>query len=150
MHDHVHISRVQTSYINRLSIADNNSIRPSIGGLTGHSCMRGNMQALIAHRAAIIIIVGLILIRANSAKDTLHIGVLVSVEGDLNLSGYIPAMNIALERINNDSTLPFDFNVTLNDSMVRARLCIYIIYIYILFKEFSVGRSKVKSVLYFP
>ena len=80
------------------------------------------MPALIAHWAAIIIIAGLILIRVNLAKDTVHIGVLVSVEGDLNLSGYIPAMDIALETINNDATLPFDFSVTLNDSMVRTGL----------------------------
>ena len=80
------------------------------------------MPALIAHWAAIIPIAGLILIRGNLAKDTVHIGVLVSVEGDLNLSGYIPAMDIALETINNDATLPFDFSVTLNDSMVRTGL----------------------------
>lgn len=83
------------------------------------------MPALISLREAIITIAGLILIRVNLAKDTLHIGVLVSVEGDLNLSGYIPAMDIALETINNDTTLPFDFSVTLNDSMVRTGLYSY-------------------------
>ena len=83
------------------------------------------MPALISLREAIITIAGLILIRVNLAKDTLHIGVLVSVEGDLNLSGYIPAMNMAVETINNDTTLPFDFSVTLNDSMVRTGLYIY-------------------------
>ena len=83
------------------------------------------MPALISLREAIITIAGLILIRVNLAKDTLHIGVLVSVEGDLNLSGYIPAMNMAVETINNDTTLPFDFSVTLNDSMVRTGPYIY-------------------------
>ena len=56
--------------------------------------------------------------RANSVKDILRLGVLVSQEGDVNYSGYIPAMDLALETIKNDTTLPFDFHVTLNDSRV--------------------------------
>ena len=69
---------------------------------------------------AIIIIVSQ-LIRAGNAmpKDTLHLGVLVSQEGDFDFSGYIPAMDISLETINNDPTLPFNFSVTVNNSMVR-------------------------------
>ena len=70
--------------------------------------------------ASMMIILLLFLIRVNSAKDTLHLGVLISQEGDLNLSGYVPAMELALESINNDTSLPFDFKVTLNDSMVRV------------------------------
>ena len=67
-----------------------------------------------------IIVVFLFLIRLNATKDILHIGVLVAQEGELNLSGYIPAMDIALEAIKNDTTLPFEFDVTLNDSMVSS------------------------------
>ena len=64
----------------------------------------------------------LILLRINAAKDILQLGILVSQGGDLNLSGYIPAMQLALESITNDATLPFDFNNILNDSKVRTRL----------------------------
>lgn len=53
-----------------------------------------------------------------NAKHTLHLGVLVSQEGDIDLSGYIPAMNLALETIKKDETLPFNFDVMLNDSKV--------------------------------
>ena len=69
---------------------------------------------------AIVIIVSQ-LIRAGNAmpKDTLHLGVLVSQEGDFDFSGYLPAMDISLETINNDPTLPFNFSVTVNNSMVR-------------------------------
>ena len=68
----------------------------------------------------VINIVILFLIRVSSAKDTLHLGVLISQEGDFDLSGYIPAMDLVLESIKNDTSLPFEFNVTLNDSMVRV------------------------------
>ena len=43
-----------------------------------------------------------------------------SEKGGLNLSGYLPAMQLAFESITNDTTLPFDFNVTVNDSMVGS------------------------------
>ena len=75
-------------------------------------------MTLIAYTLTVISIVS-VLSRVNLAKDTLYLGVMVSQEGDINYSGYIPAMDIALETINNDPTLPFYFNVTLNDSMVR-------------------------------
>ena len=81
----------------------------------------GSNMTLIAYTLTIISIVS-VLSRVNLAKDTLCLGVMVSQEGDINYSGYIPAMDIALETINSDSTLPFYFNVTLNDSMVRDRL----------------------------
>ena len=79
----------------------------------------------------ISVVVLLLLARVNSTeKMILHLGVLVSQEGDVNLSGYIPTMNIALETINNDTTLPFEFRVTVNDSMVSrhatANKCSYI------------------------
>ena len=54
-----------------------------------------------------------------NAKETLHLGVLISQEGGTDLSGYIPAMNIALETIENDTTLPFNFYARVNDSMVN-------------------------------
>ena len=76
-------------------------------------------MALMTSMMIVINVVLLFLIRVNSAKDILHLGVLVSQEGDLNLSGYIPAMELALESIKNDTSLPFDFDITLNDSMVR-------------------------------
>ena len=67
-----------------------------------------------------ISVVLLFLIRVNATKKMiLHLGVLISQEGELDLSGYIPSMDLALESIKNDTTLPFHFNVTLNDSMVR-------------------------------
>ena len=74
-------------------------------------------------RATIIAIL-LLLIRLNATKDILRLGVaqLVSQseKGGLNLSGYLPAMQLAFESITNDTTLPFDFNVTVNDSMVGS------------------------------
>ena len=66
-----------------------------------------------------ISIVFLFTIGAN-AKQTLRLGVLISQEGDFDFTGFIPAMNLALETIENDTTLPFNFSITLNDSMVRA------------------------------
>ena len=53
-----------------------------------------------------------------NAKETLRLGVLISQEGDFDFTGFIPAMNLALETIENDTTLPFNFNFTLDDSMV--------------------------------
>ena len=76
-------------------------------------------MTLIVRAYTITIMIVSVLGRVNLTKDTLHLGVMVSQEGDLNLSGYIPAMDMALETINNDTTLPFNFNVALNDSMVR-------------------------------
>ena len=68
-------------------------------------------------------VVLLFLIRVNSTeKMILHLGVLISQEGELNLSGYIPSMNLALETIKNDTTLPFDFHITLNDSKVSRSI----------------------------
>ena len=53
-----------------------------------------------------------------ATKEILHLGVLISQEGGTDLSGYIPAMNIALETIENDTTLPFIFRSRINDSKV--------------------------------
>ena len=55
-----------------------------------------------------------------NAKETLHLGALISQDSEVDFTGFIPAMNLALETIENDTTLPFRFSITLNDSMVRA------------------------------
>ena len=65
------------------------------------------------------VVVLLLLIRASAEKDTLRLGVLIPVEGFLDLSAYIPTMELALETVANDTTLPFNFSTTFNDSMVR-------------------------------
>ena len=57
----------------------------------------------------------------TNAKETLRLGVLVSQEADFDFSGLIPAMDLALETVENDTTLPFKFSITLNDSMVRKK-----------------------------
>lgn len=63
----------------------------------------------------------LFLIGVNAKKETLRLGVLISQEGEFDFTGFIPAMNLALETINNDATLPFNLEVTLNDTMVRLQ-----------------------------
>ena len=60
----------------------------------------------------------LLLISASVARDTLHLGVMIPVEGVLDFSAFIPTMDLALETIENDTTLPFTFAITFNDSMV--------------------------------
>ena len=79
---------------------------------------RGDMTSIVSVITTISVVV-LFLIRVNATeKMILHLGVLISQEGELDLSGYIPSMNLALETIKNDTTLPFDFHITLNDSKV--------------------------------
>lgn len=55
-----------------------------------------------------------------NAKETLRLGALISQDGEFDFTGFIPAMNLALETIENDTTLPFRFSITLNDSMVSV------------------------------
>ena len=57
----------------------------------------------------------------DATKDTYRLGVLIPIEGNLDLSAYIPTMELALETVENDTTLPFNFTYTLNDSMVSNR-----------------------------
>lgn len=76
-------------------------------------------MALIVRVITAISVVLLLLIRGNS-EQTLRLGVLISQEGDFDFTGLIAAMDLALETINNDTTLPFNFYVTLNDSMVSS------------------------------
>lgn len=48
----------------------------------------------------------------TNAREILHLGVFN------DLRGLVPAMNIALETIENDTTLPFTFDYIYNDTMV--------------------------------
>ena len=82
--------------------------------------MRVVMEQVITKISTVLIF----LIVVN-AKETLRIGMLISQEGDSDLTGFIPAMDLALETIENDTTLPFNFYVRLNDSKV----CFSILYI---------------------
>ena len=68
------------------------------------------------------IFVFIFLIGVNGKEQTLNLGVLISQEGDSDFTGFIPAMNLALETIENDTTLPFNFVVKSNDSRVRKLL----------------------------
>ena len=77
-------------------------------------------MAIIAITA--ISVVFLFTIEVN-AKETLRLGALVSQDSEFDFTGYIPAMNLALETIENDTTLPFSFSITLDDSMVSVRKC---------------------------
>ena len=74
-------------------------------------------------RAITVVIVSFLLwgvnTELNAVKDTYRLGVLIPIEGSLDLSAYVPTMELALETIENDTTLPFKFTYTLNDSMVR-------------------------------
>ena len=74
-------------------------------------------------RAITVVIVSFLLwgvnAELNAVKDTYRLGVLIPIEGSLDLSAYVPTMELALETIENDTTLPFKFTYTLNDSMVR-------------------------------
>lgn len=79
-------------------------------------------MTLIVHTVTAITAVFVFVIKANTAKDTLRLGVLIPMEGDLDLSAYILPMNLALETIENDTTLPFKFTTKLNDSMVCVKL----------------------------
>lgn len=59
----------------------------------------------------------------GNAREILHLGVFN------DLKGLVPAMNIALETIENDTTLPFSFNVTYNFTMVSCDIA-WLLYSY--------------------
>ena len=80
---------------------------------------------ILIAKIIIAVVLFLDLIPVN-AKTTLQLGVMISQEGGIDLSGYIPAMNLALETIKNDTTLPFNFNIRLNDSMVSCNCLVTI------------------------
>ena len=77
-------------------------------------------MALIVRAIIWVVVSFIFLIRINEAKDIYRIGVLIPIEGDLDLSAYIPTMKLALETIEDDTTLPFKFTYTFNDSMVSS------------------------------
>ena len=77
-------------------------------------------MALIVRVIIWVVVSFIFLIRINEAKDIYRIGVLIPIEGDLDLSAYIPTMKLALETIEDDTTLPFRFTYTFNDSMVSS------------------------------
>ena len=79
---------------------------------------------IIKISAVILFLVGVNPQGVNAESETLHLGVLISQEGGTDLSGYIPAMNMALETIENDTTLPFNFSVRVNDSKVSFHVLI--------------------------
>ena len=59
----------------------------------------------------------------TNAKETYRLG----VDFSLQSAGFIPAMDLALETINNDPTLPFNLDVIRSDSMVSGQGCLYVI-----------------------
>ena len=67
-----------------------------------------------------VIVSCVVLTWVDATKDTYRLGVLIPIEGLLDLSAYIPTMELALETVENDTTLPFKFTYTLNDSMVGS------------------------------
>jgi len=55
-------------------------------------------------------------------KETLRLGALVSSRQAgtrFDYTGFLPALKLALETINNDSSLQYKFEVSVNNSMVR-------------------------------
>ena len=74
-------------------------------------------------RTIVIIAIGLLVsLRGTNAKETLRLGMLFSQKGVFDFSGLIPAIDIAIETIEADETLPFTFTYTHNDSMVSVLL----------------------------
>ena len=66
----------------------------------------------------IILVISLSLSAAvTDERESLRLGVLFSQEV-FDFSGSIPAIEMALETIEDDETLPFTFTYTHNDSMV--------------------------------
>ena len=78
----------------------------------------GSMMLAIIIIRMVIAVLLMFLVKVK-AKETLHLGVLISQEGEFDFTGFIPALNLALETIENDTTLPFNFRISLNDSMVN-------------------------------
>ena len=73
-------------------------------------------------RITVLVIVISLLSLSATAKDereTLRLGILFSQEV-FDFSGSIPAIEMALETIEADETLPFIFTYTYNDSMVSS------------------------------
>ena len=56
----------------------------------------------------------------EAQREILRLGMLFSQKGVFDFSGLIPTIEIALETIKADKTLPFTFTYTHNDSMVSS------------------------------
>ena len=86
------------------------------------------MTSFLPTITATSVVVLLSLIRASAEKDTLRLGVLIPVEGIFDYSAFIPTMELALETVANDTTLPFNFSTIRNDSMVSSyRLSLHVV-----------------------
>ncbi|XP_065899536.1 gamma-aminobutyric acid type B receptor subunit 2-like [Dysidea avara] len=55
-------------------------------------------------------------------RETLHIGVLISQQlgAGFDYSGFLPALSLALDTVNNDSSLRYRLSVTVNNSLCEA------------------------------
>jgi len=70
-------------------------------------------------RAALIITLTLYT-GAVYGRETLHLGALISQQlgTGFDYSGFLPALELALETIEKNSSLKYRFNVTINNSLV--------------------------------
>ena len=61
---------------------------------------------------------------AAYGRETLDVGALISQQAgaSFDYSGFLPTLALALETIDNDSSLWFRFEVTINNSMVLSQL----------------------------
>ena len=72
---------------------------------------------------AVLVIVLVLTTEAVDGKETLRLGVLISsgqIGTRFDFTGFLPALELALETINNDSSLQYTFEVTTNNSMVTT------------------------------
>ena len=77
----------------------------------------------MARKAALIIteIITLTLFTgAAYGRETLQLGALISQQPreGFDYSGFLPALSLALETVNNDSSLRYKLDVTINNSLV--------------------------------
>jgi len=57
---------------------------------------------------------------AVNGRETLYLGALISQQlgAGFDYSGFLPALELALETIDKNSSLQYRFNVTINNSLV--------------------------------
>ena len=60
-------------------------------------------------------------------RETLHIGVLISQQlgAGFDYSGFLPALSLALDTVNKDSSLRYRLSVTVNNSLVYQTSLLY-------------------------
>jgi len=71
----------------------------------------------------VLVIVLVLLTKAANGKETLRLGALVSsgqTGTRFDYTGFLPALKLALETINNDSSLQYFFEITTNNSKVTT------------------------------